>query len=189
MELFEALRTRRTATIFGTEAPSRDLLQRLIDAATWAPNHRLTQPWRFHVLAGPARERLADAIEAWYAGPDAPPDTPAQQGAAMRAKLLRSPVIVVVIQTGTPDDLMRDREDYAACCCATQNLLLAAHAEGLAAKWSTGKLAAIPPAREHLALGPADRIVAYVYLGAAMEAPPAPPVRHAPPVTWDGFDQ
>jgi len=188
MELFEALTTRRTATVFGDQPLARELIQRLIEAATWAPNHKLTQPWRFHVLAGNARDRLGDAIEGWYAGPEAPRDAPPRQGAAMRAKLLRAPVIVVVTQRGTPGDVLRDREDYAACCGATQNLLLAAHAEGLAAKWSTGKLALIQPARDFFGLGPDDRIVAYVYLGSAVGPLPVAPPRTAPPITWQGFE-
>src|SRR5690606_35989461 len=144
-----ALRTRRSVGTFATEMPPLEIVERAIEAATWAPNHHLTEPWRFHVLVGDAREALADAICTTL-----PPEKDtAEEHASVHKKIGRAPVLVVVTQTGDPDDAVRDLEDYAACACATQNLLLAAHAEGLAAKWSTGKLAHSPGARTHLGLG------------------------------------
>ena len=105
---------------------------------------------------------------------------------SVRGKIGRSPVLVVVTQTGNADDPVRDLEDYAACACATQNLLLAAHAEGLAAKWSTGKLAHSPGARRYLGLAEHDRIVAYVYLGYAAGTVSSEPRRNPPVTTWHG---
>ena len=100
--------------------------------------------------------------------------------ALARAKLTRAPVFIVVSQVRQEEDPVLDLEDYAACSCATQNLLLAAHAEGLAAKWSTGKLAEV-------GLAPIDRIVAYVYFGeAAVESAPKEE-RQPPVVEWRGL--
>jgi nitroreductase len=182
MDTLEALRTRRSVGAFAPEAPPLDVIERAIEAATWAPNHHLTEPWRFHVLVGDAREELAAAICATL-----PPekDTDAERK-SVQGKIGRAPVLVVVTQVGNSDDAVRDLEDYAACACATQNLLLAAHAEGLAAKWSTGKLAHSAGARRYLGLGEHDRIVAYVYLGYAATTVPAEPRRNAPVTTWHG---
>ena len=99
---------------------------------------------------------------------------------------MRAPVVVVLSQSGSPDDAVRDREDYAACACALQNLLLAAHAEGLAAHTSTGVMVEYTGAKQYLGLEPHDRIVAYVYLG----LPPAGAVtkeetRRDPSVRWE----
>ncbi len=81
---------------------------------------------------------------------------------------------------------VRDLEDYAACACATQNLLLAAHAQGLAAKWSTGKLAHSEGAKRYLGLAEHDRIVAYLNLGYARPGdPPKEGQRAEPIVRWD----
>ena len=107
--------------------------------------------------------------------------------ALARAKLTRAPVFIVVSQVRQEEDPVLDLEDYAACSCATENLLLAAHAEGLAAKWSTGKLAEYPAAEAYLGLAPIDRIVAYVYLGeAAVESAPKEE-RQPPVVEWRGL--
>jgi nitroreductase len=182
MDALEALRTRRSVAAFSSEAPPLELIERAIEAATWAPNHHLTEPWRFHVLVGDAREELAAAI-----GETLPPEKATdEERQAVRGKVSRAPILVVVTQLGNPGDSVRDLEDYAACACATQNLLLAAHAEGLAGKWSTGKLAHSEGARRYLGLAEHDRIVAYVYLGYAATAVASEPRRSAPLTTWHG---
>ena len=181
MELYEALRMRRSIGAFQSTPPPHDVIERIIEAATWAPNHHRTEPWRFHVLAGDARGALARAIAQTL---PAAANTESEQRAIL-AKLERSPVVIVITQHGVADEPVRSLEDYAACACATQNLLLAAHAEGLAAKWSTGKLALSPGAEHYLGLAPGDRIVAFVYIGYPAQAgAPRGPQRTPAIITW-----
>ena len=188
MDLIEALATRRSTSTFANAAPPRDLVARIIEAATWAPNHRHTEPWRFAVLTSEARATLGERVATWMRA-TLDPATAEKQAESTRKKLLRSPVIIVVSQAGSPDDATQDLEDYAACCCATQNLLLAAHAEGLAAKWSTGALATAPPVFEYLGLAPQDRVVAFVYLGYPPErADPRPAQRAPAQIDWRGSE-
>ena len=179
MDVRQAIRGRRSVGAFSDRAVPRATVAELIEVATWAPTHHLTQPWRFTVLAGEARAALAAAIVA--------ADPAAGVARTAHAKLTRAPVCVVVGQHVPPDaDPILEREDYAACACAVQNLLLAAQAAGLASKWSTGALAESDAAKRHLDLGPGDRIVAYVYLGYGL-APPADGQRDASPVDWRGL--
>ena len=56
MDAEEAIRTRRTHKAYGPEPVDRATLEELLDLARWAPNHHLTNPWRFRVL-GPAGAR------------------------------------------------------------------------------------------------------------------------------------
>ncbi|MDA0351364.1 MAG: nitroreductase [Chloroflexi bacterium] len=185
MELLDALAMRRTASGFAEAAPPRELVERIIEAATWAPNHRKTEPWRFHVLAGAAREELGDRVAAAMRNDEGAGDA---QVDSARKKLVRSPVIVVVTQPGSPADPVRDLEDYAAACCATQNLLLAAHGEGLASKWSTGAMAMMPAVFEYLGIERDDRVVGFVYLGYPADgAEPRPPARQPASVNWRGM--
>ena len=151
----------------------------------WAPNHRLTEPWRFTVVAGAAREAMAAAIEAGAAaGPAEAPGV----ARTVRQKLLRAPAVVVVSQVVAEEaEAIADLEDYAACCCAPQHLLLAAHAAGLASKWSTGALAAAAAAKAHLGLAARDRIVGYVYLGYAAGDAAGAAERAAPSIDWRGI--
>lgn len=186
MELMHALATRRTASGFGAEPVARPLIEQMIEAATWAPNHKKTEPWRFHVLTGDARTALGDRVAAWMQ--DAGGATEAQIESTCK-KLVRSPAIVVVTQPGSPADPVRDLEDYAACCCAAQNLLLAAHGAGLVTKWSTGSLATMPPALEFFGLEPHDRIVGYIYLGYPSDGAEQLAATRAPAtVDWHGFE-
>jgi len=181
MDTYDALRFRRSAKAFGSTAPTREVLARIIEAATWAPNHRNTEPWRFTVLQGDARVRFGESIVPELSSPKAVE--------ALRTKVVRSPALIVVTQRRGDAALANaelDLEDYGATCAAVQNLLLAAQAEGLAAKWSTGEMATSPGALTHLGLAEADRIVALVYLGVAegAEREPAAPKRGEPIIDW-----
>lgn len=181
MELYEAIRNRRDLEAFAPEAPPREVIERLIAAATWAPNHRRTEPWRFHVLAGAGRDALADAIASWAAASGMPEGI----GTSARSKLLRAPVALFVTQIAA-DTAEREREDYAACWCALQNLLLAAHAEGLAAHLSTGGILDYAATRAHLGLAEGERVVSLVNIGRlAADAPAKAASRNAPVVRWD----
>ncbi|HJN92076.1 MAG TPA: nitroreductase [Dehalococcoidia bacterium] len=185
MDVITAIRERRTIGTFSDAPVSHEVVARLIESAIWAPTHRNTEPWRFCVVAGAARTEMADAVAAELTS-GAGAEGAAQ---AARDKLLRAPVFVVVGQDRSDigKDATRDLEDYAACSCATQNLLLAAQAEGLAAKWSTGKLTEYASVKRFLGLAESDRIVGYVYLGeSAMDTIPTAARRPAV-VDWRGL--
>ena len=175
MDVVQAIRGRRTAVKFSGEPVPREAISALIDAATWAPNHKHTEPWRFQVFSGAARRSLAGRLRA--ADP---------RGKDPTVKLTRAPVCIVVVQPGA-EDPVRDLEDYAAASCAVQNLMLAAHAAGLATRWSTGALVESAAAKRVLGLAPGDRIVAFVNLGRpAEDEPPHPAHRKPPLVEWHG---
>ncbi len=185
MDVYTAIRTRRDMETFSDECPPQDVVARIVEAATWAPNHRLTEPWRFYVVAGDRREALADVIASALA------ESGEAEGAqrSVRAKLMRAPLTIFVSQAVT-DDAARSEEraieDYAACVAAIQNLLLAAHEEGLIAHYSTGAMIGYPQTRNALGLGPDDRIVAMLNLGYRhADAPSKEGRRNAPIVTWD----
>ena len=135
MEVEEAIRTRRTHKVYGSEPVPRETLDELFELARWAPNHNLTNPWRFRVL-GP--ESLATLKEA--AGEEA------------AAKLDRAPTLVVVsvVVSGDP---VQDEEDHAAASVAAYIVLLAAHARGLAGYWRTVPLLATLLPGDELPIG------------------------------------
>jgi nitroreductase len=190
MSILNVTRARRSAGRFGSEPPSRDLVEQLLDAARWAPNHHLTEPWRFTVVSGAARAALGDAVASEILSDPAAGSKSGAEAAGLRTKVMRSPVIVVVGQKHTSDDPERDLEDYAACCCATQNLLLAAQDAGLVTKWSTGKMARSEAAKRFCGLEPADRIVGYIYLGYPAGETPGSHRRPVSEVTqWLGWDE
>ena len=175
MDVDTAIRERRTIGVFSDRAVPQEVIEDLIEAGRWAPNHKNTEPWRFHVVSGSAREEMCEAI---LAGGGEFAKSP-------RGKLMRSPLFVAVTQQAVLDDPVRDQEDYAAVCCAVQNMMLAATARGLATKWSTGGLAENLAAKRWLGIGEQDRIVAYLYLGYAPEEMREMPAERRPAeVVW-----
>jgi nitroreductase len=158
-----AIRTRRTHKAYGPEPLPRELLDELLELATWAPNHHLTNPWRFRVLGPRTLAALKRA-----AGPEA------------AAKLDRAPTLVCVsaVQQGEEagGDPIRDEEDLLATACAVYALLLAAHARGLAAYWRTPAVLRSDAGRAALALPPQERAIALVHLG-PLRQQKAPPER------------
>jgi nitroreductase len=123
----EAIRQRRSHKVF-TGAPIADAtLSELLGLAVWAPNHKFTEPWRFSVVRGPRLGELADRVLA----------VPGGKGAKLHDILRRAGAVVLVSYVRSPDDPVRDREDYAACACAMQNVMLGAVARGLGSYWTT----------------------------------------------------
>lgn len=171
----------------GPEAPTRAEIAELLELAVRAPNHHRTEPWRFHVLAGAERERLARAIEA-----DAV-DTGADAERARRdaiAKAERAPVIVVFTVAPSEDPKVVGQEELVSVAMAMQNFLLGAYAKGLGAMLRTGGAAYHPAVNEHLGLDADEQVVGFVYLGypagerAATERAPS-----SEKTRWLGFDR
>jgi nitroreductase len=159
MDVEKAIRTRRTHKAFAAQPLDAVVLEELFELASWAPNHHLTNPWRFRVLGERTRERLMELAEA------------EQPGSAV--KLQRAPTLVAVTaeQHGDPD---QDREDLLATAVAAYLVLLGAHARGLAGYWRTVPLLADPRARSILGLPPSETPVALLYLGSPVQAQRVP---------------
>jgi nitroreductase len=175
MDVIQAIRTRRSIGRLAGEIPP-EVVRELVELATWAPNHRLTEPWRFTVVSGDALQQLA-TMWGEIASREANVEGAARDEHAKRAveKVLRAPLLIVV-STRTDDDPVVAEEDFAATAAAVQNLLLSAWALGYGAAWRTGKMVRHPGVKEFLGLEPSDRIVSVVYIGlAATDPPPARP--------------
>jgi nitroreductase len=160
MDTEHAIRTRRTHKAYRPEPVDRATLDELFDLARWAPNHNLTNPWRFRVLGPGALARLKEA-----AGPEA------------AAKLDRAPTLVCVsvVQSGGADPV-QDDEDVCAAAVASYIVLLAAHARGLAGYWRTPAVLRAPEGRAALGVLDEERIIGLLHLGHPRQEK-APPER------------
>jgi nitroreductase len=150
MEIEKAIRTRRTHKAYGPTEVPREVLEELFELARWAPNHNLTNPWRFRVLGPVSRERLMALAES------------EKPGAA--AKLARAPTLVAVSARLRGEEA-QDREDLLATGVAAYLVLLGAHARGLAGYWRTVALLEDPRSRELLGIGAQEAVVGLLYLG------------------------
>ena len=156
MELEEAIRGRRTHKVYGPEPVDRATLDELLELGRWAPNHHLTNPWRFRVVGPEALRRLKEA-----AGPEA------------AAKLDRAPTLVVA-SAALSGDPVQDQEDLHAAACAAYIVLLAAHARGLAGYWRTPEVLRTPAGRAACGIPGGEATLALLHLGEARGDKPAP---------------
>jgi nitroreductase len=170
------------------QEPPRSVIQQIIEAATWAPNHHRTQPWRFMVVAGRARAALGQVMAASLLHHLSDPESAETVKALEKEhhKPLRAPVIIAVAALPGDDPRAEPSEDLAAVAAGVENMLLAAQALGLGAIWRTGGAAADPAVKQFLGLPESAAIVAFVYLGYPLR--PLPPRRRedesAAFVTW-----
>ena len=151
MDVDEAIRGRRTHKAYRPEPVPRETLDELFELARWAPNHNLTNPWRFRVLGPAALERLKRA-----AGPEA------------ATKLDRAPTLIVC-SCALGGDPVQDEEDLHATAVAAFIVLLAAHARGLAGYWRTPAVLREPEGQAAVGLGPQERFVGLLHLGTPVQ--------------------
>jgi nitroreductase len=156
VELESAIHTRRTHKVYGDEPVEHEVLDELFELARWAPNHHLTNPWRFRVLGPEALVRLKQA-----AGPEA------------GAKLDRAPTLVCVstVQTGDP---VQDEEDLCATACAAFIVLLAGHGRGLATYWRTPAVIREQAGRQALGIPDDELAIGLLHLGPERQQQPPP---------------
>jgi nitroreductase len=163
----DLIRSRRTHKSFGADPIPRQTLDELLELARWAPNHHLTNPWRFRVLGPETLARLKEA-----AGP------------TEAAKLDRAPTLVIA-SAALSGDLRQDEEDVCATACAIYVVLLAAHARGLAGYWRTPLVLRTKAGRDAVGLPDGERFLGLIHLGTPRSEPPVP--ERAPVDTYRFF--
>jgi nitroreductase len=150
-----AIRTRRTHKRYGSEPLDDTALRELLELARFAPNHHLTQPWRFRVLGPETRSRIEDLA-----------------GEKEAIKLRRAPTLVLAT-AALSGDPHTDEEDLHAVACAVYAVLLGATARGLASYWRTPRALEDAAIRELLGLPGDEQVVALIHLGPPASVPPA----------------
>jgi nitroreductase len=170
--VLDAIRNRRSIGKMTDEIPPADLVRQVLEAGTWAPNHHLTEPWRFVVLQGEARVELGAVMRELAAARETDPEKREKAATSAAGKPLRSPVVVAIAVEPSPEPNVPEIEELSAGSAAAQNMLLAADALGLAAIWRSGWMAFTPEVRDHLGLSERAHVLGFIYLGyPAMERP------------------
>ena len=170
----DAIRTRRSIKRYTGRAVTREEIESLLEAAALAPNHRLTQPWRFYVLGPVAREAYGAALGARKAKKIEDPAL-AQKARETTAAEHRALPVMIAVSVVKNDNSEIAEEDYAAAMMAIQNIALAAVEHGLGTHIKTGGIMDDPAARAAVGVSDSERIVAIVNVGEPAEVPPAKP--------------
>ncbi len=174
MNVLELIKNRRTIQSFSGDPVSPEILRNAIDAAIWAPNHKLTKPWLFVEVKPETRKKLADEQVALKQKKAAAPISVVEREAMIKKFLEPATLIIAAIKkSGSTSQL---EEDYAAMACAIQNLSLYLWSEGVGTKWGTGALLASSITYEILGLKPEEfKLCGLVWVGKARVTPPKPP--------------
>jgi nitroreductase len=155
VDVDSAIRARRTHKQYGSEPVSEAVVRELVDLARWAPNHKLTNPWRFRLLGPETRTRIDELV----------PE-------AEVIKLRRAPTLLLVTAVRSEDPVLAE-EDVLAAAAATYAILLAATERGLASYWRTPACFRETAVRSVLGLDDDEVVVALVHLGPPATEPPA----------------
>jgi nitroreductase len=175
----ETLLSRRTINEFEPVLPNHweMYLDEAVEAATYAPNHKRTEPWRFHLLGTNAIQRVCELnaeLVTSKKGPEAG-EKKLKRWLAMPGWLVVTQVMDEQSENDTNDPTSVAREDYAACCCAVQNLCLSLHANGIGTKWTAGPVNFDDRFAEAAGLSENEVVVGTIWFGKPSGKPPLPP--------------
>ena len=163
MDALDALHQRSSVPKLTEPLPSQEMLENIYKAAFRAADHAVLRPWRFLVIKESARERLGELfVEAGLAND---PELAPAAVEKLRAKPQRAPLILVCISSYKPHPKVPELEQDLSAGAATQNMLLAAFAQGLGAMWRTGSLAYNQTVKDGLGLCETEKIIGFLYIG------------------------
>ena len=166
-DLADLIQTRRTVHEYRNGPIPDGCLARAIAAATTAPNHRMTEPWRFRQIGPETRAALLDVYLELKTGKGAALTD--ERRARLHHKFMTSAEMLIVTRVRNDDPVVA-REDYAAVACAIQNLMLAFHAEGVGSKWTTGSVTRDQRTYELAEVDfDRERIEGFVWVGLAVD--------------------
>ncbi len=165
LEISTVIRSRRSIypdQYINKEIPKK-IIEEILENANWAPTHRLTEPWRFKVFTGAAKERLSNYLGDWYLT-----NTPSQEYSKIKHrktknKPLQSGCVIAICMARDPKESVPEWEEIASVACAVQNMWLTCAAMGIGAYWSSPS--SILEASEFLKLGENERCLGLFYMG------------------------
>jgi len=184
MDIFEAISERRSIKAFTDRPIPRETIEQLLSVAVLAPNHRMTEPWRFYVLGPEARAGFGRALGFRKAKRVDDPEAKVAVIHKVEATHRAMPAMLAVAMTLDENPEIRE-EDYAATYMAVQNLCLAAPTLGLGTHVKSGGVMDDPKARTAIGVAEGERVIATIALGEPAAIPDAKPRRDAEDfTTW-----
>ncbi|MDA2385616.1 nitroreductase [Bacillus cereus] len=163
MSIINTMKNRRTIGLMEEKEVPFELINQMLDAATWAPNHKRTEPWKFRVITGNARVKLGEEISNIMSKKLLDIVNREKELKKLKDKPLTAPVIIAVAVS--PSGKVPVIEEIAAVSCATQNMLLVAEENNLATIWRTGKAVFQTELNNFLSLEKDDFLLGLIYVG------------------------
>ncbi|NEW07457.1 nitroreductase [Paenibacillus sp. SYP-B3998] len=171
MELVQLLKARRSVHAFEDRPVSVELVTELLDTAVWVPNHRLTQPWRFVIIHGEARAKLAEIVRKQREANESDPVKAKEIGQKFYDKFMSVPMFLAVVMAENTHPVVWE-EDYASTSCLIHNFSLLAWEQGIGLVWETYPLLHVAEFREAFGVKPGEKIVGSLHVGYPKKVPP-----------------
>lgn len=164
MDITQVIKERRSIKRFQEKEVSLQLITELLDAAVWAPNHRLTEPWRFIIVHGDAKLKLAETARAIREANETDPEKKKVMGEKVYEKIASNPMYVIVVMKEDENPKVKE-EDFAATCCLIQNFSLVAWEKEIGMTWHSYGWLQDPLFREAYGIQSNERAIANLHLG------------------------
>ena len=166
-EIESCIQERRTIKPenFSSRKVHKEIIERLLNAAKWAPNHGLTQPWFFKVFMDEGVSNISNTIANTYKIINDKTDFKPQKFNQIIERGRKSSVIIAICMRRQETEKIPEVEEIQAVACSIQNLHLMATAYGLGGYWSTGKHVYSEEMKLNLGLDKKDKCLGFFYLG------------------------
>ena len=183
--VIDVITTRRSIPQFRSDPVPSDTIARLLEAAVWVPNHRLTEPWQFFVLGEKSKRRFGEIRRDFRASMLPNPQAPEVQPALQKVvdDTVRTPAIIIFTSQGHDDPELRE-ENYWSTFGAAYAFMLGAWSEGIGTYFRTSAFRDYPPLRECLHLAPDTRVIGVLYVGYPAVVPQRPRTSAAEKTVW-----
>lgn len=138
----QLIRSRRSIfpRMYTSQPIEREIIEAILEDANWAPTHKLTQPWRYKVLTGKAKNRLGDFLAETYKNTTPPEKFLPKKYEKTRDKCYRAACVMLICMQRDPARRVPEWEEVAALACSVQNMWLSCTAYGIGAYWSSSAL-------------------------------------------------
>lgn len=151
--------------LFNGKKINDEIIWQILENANWAPNHGLTQPWRYQVFTDAGLIKLAEFQAILYQKTTVPEKFKPEKYTRMKSNILQSSHVIVICMERQKSEKIPEIEEIEAVACSVQNMALTAAAYEICSFWGSGGVTYTPELKEFLGLGEKDRCLGYLYLG------------------------
>jgi len=166
-EITALIKDRRTIypEFYSDRKVHKEQIDTILNSAIWAPNHGMTQPWRFKVFMDKGKQKLANFLEEMYVTHIPKERQTDIKRARMQNRPAAASAIIAVCMERQASEKIPEIEEVMAVACAVQNMYLTCTAYGLGGFWSTPKFMSLTDTNEFLGLGEKDKCLGFFYIG------------------------
>ena len=163
----QVIQSRRSTKprLFNGQKIEDKVVWQILENANWAPNHGLTQPWRYKVFTGSGLSKLADFQADLYQKLTPEDKFKPEKYQRMKTNLLKSSHVIVICMQRQKSEKILEIEEIEAVACSVQNMALTAAAYEICSFWGSGGITYTQELKDFLGLGTKDKCLGYLYLG------------------------